>query len=76
MTSQRNLANLGDWKTWRIYPVHGIQIHRTRQASAGTSRIILRRTTQPRARVRKMIITRTKRTKEIRGFKNLRALSM
>jgi hypothetical protein len=76
LTSRRNLANLGGLKTWRIYPIHGIQIHRTWQASAKTSRIILGRATQRRARVRKMIITRARRTKEIRGFRNLRALSI
>jgi hypothetical protein len=76
LTSQRNLANLGGLKTWRIYPVDGIQIHHIWQANAGTSRIILGRVTQPRARVRKTTITRTRRTKETWGFKNLRVLSM
>jgi hypothetical protein len=75
LTSRRNLANLGDSKTWRIYPTHGTRILLTRQASARTSRIILKRTTRPRARVRKTITTRIRRIKETRGFRNPRVLS-
>jgi hypothetical protein len=73
---RRNLANPGDSKTLRIYPAHGTRIHLTRQASARTSRIILRRMTRPRARVRKTITTRVRRIKETRGGCNTPVLSL